>query len=260
MMAELTGRIALVTGGGRGIGRATAIALAAAGIDVAVAARSSVELEETAGEIRRLGRRAQALTCDVTRRDDIEQALESVRVSLGEPLILVNNAGIAAGAKLADTTDELWERTMAVNVNGAFYWTRAMMPAMLSAGWGRVINIASIAAKAAAPYMVAYAASKHALLGLTRAVASEVAAKGVTVNAICPGYVDTPMTEGSIENIHARTGRSPEQARKILEGFSPQGRLMTAEEVAAVAAFLCTEEARGINGQGIVLDGGGLQG
>jgi NAD(P)-dependent dehydrogenase (short-subunit alcohol dehydrogenase family) len=107
--------------------------------------------------------------------------------------------------------------------------------------------------------MVAYAASKHALLGLTRAVASEVASKGVTVNAICPGYVDTPMTEGSIENIHTRTGRTPEQARKILEGFSPQGRLMTAGEVASVAAFLCSDEARGINGQGIVLDGGGVQ-
>lgn len=259
MTAGLTGRIAVVTGGGRGIGRATAIALAAAGIDVAVAARSAAELENTANQIREMGRRAEALVCDVTRRGEIEQTLEKIRGSLGEPLILVNNAGIAAGAKLADTTDELWEQTMAVNVTGAFYWTRAMMPAMLAAGWGRVINIASIAAKAASPYMVAYSASKHALLGLTRAVASEVASKGVTVNAICPGYVDTPMTEGSIENIHARTGRSPEQARKILEGFSPQGRLMTAEEVAAVAAFLCTDEARGINGQGIVIDGGGVQ-
>jgi len=260
MTAALTGRIALVTGGGRGIGRATAIALAAAGVDVAVAARSADELEKTAEQIRRLGRRAEALVCDVTRREDIEGTLERVRHSLGEPSILVNNAGIAAGAKLSDTTDELWDRTMAVNVTGAFYWTRAIMPMMLKGGWGRVINIASVAAKAAAPYMVAYAASKHALLGLTRAVASEVAAKGVTVNAICPGYVDTPMTEGSIDNIQARTGRSQEDARKILEGFSPQSRLMTSEEVASIAAFLCTHEARGINGQGIVLDGGGFQG
>lgn len=260
MTEQLTGRIALVTGGGRGIGRAAALALAAAGADVAVAARSADQLEETTREIRRIGRRGEALVCDVTRRQDIDAVLAKLRASLGDPSILVNNAGIAAGAKLADTTDELWDRTIAVNVTGAFYWTRATMPIMLKAGWGRVINIASIAAKAAAPYMVAYAASKHALLGLTRAVASEVASKGVTVNAICPGYVDTPMTEGSIENIHARTGRSPEEARKILEGFSPQGRLMTPQEIASLVAFLCTDEARGINGQGIVLDGGGLQG
>jgi NAD(P)-dependent dehydrogenase (short-subunit alcohol dehydrogenase family) len=235
------------------------MALAAAGLDVAVVARSASEIEETADHVRQLGRRAEALVCDVTRRGDIEETLKKVMASLGVPSVLVNNAGIAAGAKLGETTDELWDRTMAVNVTGAFYWTRAVMPLMLKSGWGRVINIASIAARAAAPYMVAYAASKHALLGLTRAVASEVAAKGVTVNAICPGYVDTPMTEGSIENIHTRTGRSPEEARKILEGFSPQRRLMTATEVASVAAFLCTDEARGINGQGIVLDGGGLQ-
>jgi NAD(P)-dependent dehydrogenase (short-subunit alcohol dehydrogenase family) len=258
-MAELADRIAIVTGGGRGIGRAAAIALAHAGVDLAVVARSADEIAETADQVRRLGRRADALVCDVTRRGDIDETLRKALTSLGEPSILVNNAGIAAGAKLADTTDELWDRTMAVNVTGAFYWTRAVMPLMLKGGWGRVINIASIAARAAAPYMVAYAASKHALLGLTRAVASEVASRGVTVNAICPGYVDTPMTEGSIENIHTRTGRTPEQARKILEGFSPQGRLMTADEVASVAAFLCTDEARGINGQGIVLDGGGVQ-
>ena len=259
-MAELTGRVAIVTGGGRGIGRATAIALAAAGADVAVVARSRTELEETAGAVRRSGRRAEAFVCDVSQRTEVDETLRRVRESLGDPMILVNNAGIAAGAKLADTTDELWERTLRVNATGAFYWTRAVMPLMLQASWGRVINVASIAAKAAAPYMVAYAASKHALLGLTRAVASEVAARGITVNAVCPGYVDTPMTEGSIQNINARTGRSPDQARKILEGFSPQGRLMTVDEIAALVLFLCTEAARGINGQAIVLDGGGVQG
>jgi len=227
---------------------------------VAVAARSRHEIDETTEAVRHLGRRGESFVCDVAQGPDVEATLARVRETLGEPLILINNAGIASGAKLADTTDELWERTMRVNATGAFYWTRAVMPLMLKGGWGRVINVASIAAKAAAPYMVAYAASKHALLGLTRAVASEVASRGVTVNAICPGYVDTPMTEGSIQNINARTGRSPEQARKVLEGFSPQARLMTAEEVAGLAVFLCTEQARGITGQGIVLDGGGVQG
>ncbi|MDQ6883061.1 MAG: SDR family oxidoreductase [Candidatus Dormibacteraeota bacterium] len=259
-MTDLAGRVALVTGGGRGIGRATAIALAQAGADVAVVARSRTELDETAEAVRSEGRRGEVFVCDVTQRADVDATLVRARETLGEPLILVNNAGIATGAKLADTTDELWARTMQVNVTAAFYWTRAVMPLMLAAGWGRVINVASIAAKAAAPYMVAYAASKHALLGLTRAVSSEVASRGITVNAICPGYVDTAMTAGSIQNINARTGRSPEQSKKILEGFSPQARLMSAEEVAGLAAFLCTEAARGINGQGIVLDGGGVQG
>ncbi|GAC1481506.1 MAG: SDR family NAD(P)-dependent oxidoreductase [Candidatus Dormibacteria bacterium] len=258
-MADLSGRLALVTGGGRGIGRATGIALALAGADVAVVARSRAELEETAEAVRRLGRRGEGFVCDVSKRPEVDETLARVRKSLGDPVILVNNAGIAAGAKLADTTDELWEQTLRVNVTGAFYWTRAMMPLMLEAGWGRVINVASIAARAAAPYMVAYAASKHALLGLTRAVAAEVASRGITVNAVCPGYVDTPMTEGSIRNINARTGRSPEQAKKILEDFSPQRRLMTVDEIAALISYLCTDAARGINGQGIVLDGGGVQ-
>ena len=258
-MADLNGRVALVTGGGRGIGRATAMALAAAGADVAVAARSKGELEETVAAVRGSGRRAEAFVCDVTQRAQVDATVAAVREALGDPLILVNSAGIAAGAKLADTTDELWDRILRVNATGAFYCTRAVMPLMLQAGWGRVINMASVAARAAAAYIVAYAASKHALLGLTRAVAAEVATRGVTVNAICPGYVDTEMTEQSIRNINARTGRSPEQARTVLEGFSPQGRLMTADEVAGLAAFLCSDAARGITGQGIVLDGGAVQ-
>jgi NAD(P)-dependent dehydrogenase (short-subunit alcohol dehydrogenase family) len=130
---------------------------------------------------------------------------------------------------------------------------------MRQARWGRVVNIASVASKAGAPYLAAYTASKHALLGLTRAVAAEVAAQGITVNAVCPGYVDTAMTDASTTNIAAKTGRSEQDARKVLEGFSPQGRLMTVAEVAALASFLCSEAARGINGQGLVLDGGALQ-
>jgi NAD(P)-dependent dehydrogenase (short-subunit alcohol dehydrogenase family) len=130
---------------------------------------------------------------------------------------------------------------------------------MVEAKWGRVINVASIAAHAGAAYIAAYAASKHALLGLTRAVAEEVATRGITVNAVCPGYVDTEMTDRSAAFISLRTGREEQDARKILEDFSPQKRLMTAEEVAALATYLCSEAARGINGQGIVIDGGSIQ-
>jgi NAD(P)-dependent dehydrogenase (short-subunit alcohol dehydrogenase family) len=258
-VAELTGRIALVTGGGRGIGREAALALASAGADVAVAARSGNELADTVAAIRAAGRRGEAIVCDVTERVQVEAMIAQVTSALGEPLILVNNAGIAGSAKLTDTTDEMWDRMLRVNATGAFYCTRAVLPIMLQAKWGRIVNVASIAAKVGAPYIAAYAASKHALLGLTRAVAAEVATRGVTVNAVCPGYVDTGMTDASTANISEKTGRSEQDARKILEGFSPQGRLMTAGEVAALITFLCSQTARGITGQGILLDGGALQ-
>src|SRR5205823_577556 len=258
-MSELVGRIALVTGGGRGIGRAVALALAAEGADIAVAARSGDELEETVSSIRAAGRRGEAIVCDVTDRSNVEAMIGRVKTALGDPLILVNNAGIAASAKLTDTTDEMWDRMLRVNASGAFYCTRAVLPLMLAAKWGRIVNMASVAGRAGAPYIAAYTASKHALLGLTRAVAAEVASRGITVNAVCPGYVDTEMTDASAANIVKRTGRTEEDARKILEGFSPQGRLMTAPEVAAMTTYLCSEAARGINGQGIVIDGGALQ-
>jgi NAD(P)-dependent dehydrogenase (short-subunit alcohol dehydrogenase family) len=258
-MGELTGRIALITGGGRGIGREAALALAAAGADVAVAARSSNELMDTVAAIRALGPRGEAITCDVTERAQVDAMVARVKSALGDPLILVNNAGIAGSAKLTDTTDEMWDGMLRVNATGAFYCTRAVLPMMLQAKWGRIVNVASVAARSGAPYIAAYAASKHALLGLTRAVATEVATRGITVNAVCPGYVDTGMTDASAANISAKTGRSEQDARKILEGFSPQGRLMTTSEVAALITFLCSQAARGITGQGIVLDGGALQ-
>jgi NAD(P)-dependent dehydrogenase (short-subunit alcohol dehydrogenase family) len=259
-MPELTGRIALVTGGGRGIGRAVALSLAAAGADVAVTARSARELEETAAAIRAIGRRAEAIVCNVAERPQVDAMVARVRTALGDPLILVNNAGIAGSAKLSDTTDEMWEQMLRVNATGAFYCTRAVLPLMLEAKWGRIVSMASVTAKAGAPYIAAYTASKHALLGLTRAVAAEVASRGITANAVCPGYVDTEMTDASTANIVKRTGRTEQDARKILEGFSPQGRLMTAAEVAAMTTYLCSEAAKGINGQSIIIDGGALQG
>ncbi len=259
-MQDLAGRVALVTGAGRGIGRAVALALAAAGADVAAAARTAQQVEETAGTVRAVGRRSLALVCDVTKRAQVESAVAQVARELGPPLILVNNAGTGLSARLEETSDEMWDGMIRTNATGAFYFARAVMPFMRQAGWGRMINVASTAAREGKPYTAAYAASKHALLGLTRAAAAEVAAHGITVNAICPGYADTELTAASIRNIVARTGRTPDEALKALEGFSPQRRLITAEEVASLALFLCSEEARGINGQGLVVDGGGVQG
>lgn len=255
---KLENRIALVTGGGRGIGRAIALALARDGSRVVLAARTAQQVEDTAAQI---GDEEVALpvVCDVSDVASVQLMFSRVSVKFGRgPDILVNNAGIAESAPLAKTDDDLWQRHVAINLSGTFYCTRAAIPAMIERGWGRVINIASIAGKTGAPYIAAYSASKHGVLGLTRSIAMEVAAKGITVNAICPGYVDTDMTTRGIENVTAKTGRSAEQALEVLKKMSPQNRLITVEEVAALAVLLASEEGRGINGQAINIDGGSV--
>jgi len=244
----LDNKLALITGGGRGIGRAIAMLFAQHGARVAVAARTREQVDSVAQEI---GSSARALVCDVSSPESVTQMFADIR-----PDILVNNAGIAESAPFVNTSDELWQRHLAINLSGTFYCTRAALPAMLEQRWGRIINIASIAAKAGAPYIAAYAASKHGVLGLTRSVALEVASSGVTVNAICPGYVDTEMVERGVERITARTGRSAEEALDALKRMSPQNRLVTPEEVASLAWLLASEDGRGINGQGINIDGG----
>lgn len=248
-------KTALITGGGRGIGRAIALAFAREGMRIAVAARTAEQVEQVAQEI---GNGAIGLVCDVSDPESVTRMFTELGERLGDADILVNNAGIAESATLVTTTDEFWHRHLAVNLSGTFYCTRAALPAMLKKGWGRVINIASIAGKTGAPYIAAYSASKHGVMGLTRSVALEVAATGITVNAICPGYVETDMVSRGIERITTKTGRTAEEALDSLKKMSPQNRLVTAEEVAAVALLLASDEGRGINGQGINIDGGSV--
>jgi len=244
---SLTGRRVLVTGGGRGIGRAIALRLAESGASVLVAGRTVAEIEETA---RATG--GAALVLDVTDR----AALSGLRERTGAVDVLVNNAGIAGSAAYDRTGDAMWDEMLAVNVTAAFLLCRAFLPEMAKAGWGRVINIASNAGLTGYSYTAAYCASKHALVGLTRALATEVAKSGVTVNAVCPGFVKTRMTEEAVARIVKKTGRSEADATKSLEGMSPQGRLVEPEEVAHVVASLCEEAARAIHGQALVVDGG----
>lgn len=251
--------MAWITGGGRGIGRACALALAQAGHDVALSARSEDELRRAAEDCGKLGVRAIPVPVDLTDAKAVQRAHGEVQRDLGAPAVLVNGAGIAKSAPFLRTTEELMQAHWRVNVLGVLHATQASLPAMLEAGWGRVVNVASTAGKVGAPYISAYAASKHALLGLTRSLAMEVASKGVTVNAVCPGYVDTPMTDATIENMTRLTGMSREDALGKLRAMSPQKRLLDPEEVAALVAYLASPDARGVNGQAITIDGGGVQ-
>ena len=252
----LNSKIALITGGGRGIGRAIALAFAREGARVVVSSRTADQVEAVAKEI---GGEAVALVCDVADPDSVNTLFSRAQQVLGRgPDILVNNAGIAESATLVNTDDELWHRHLNTNLSGTFYCTRAALPSMIQKRWGRIINVASIAGKTGAPYISAYAASKHGVLGLTRSVAHDLATVGITANAICPGYVDTEMVSRGIEKIKSRTGRSEEEALETLKNMSPQHRLVTVEEVAAIALLLASDEGRGINGQAINVDGGSL--
>ncbi len=258
MTDSLTGHVALVTGGSKGIGKAIALALAEVGADVAICARKMAELEPVVEAVQAKGRHAFATTCDVTDAEPVNRLPVAVGEALGPIDILVNNAGASESHKFVGHPDDLWARMMEINLTSVYRVCKAVVPGMIERKWGRIIIIASISSKVGARYVAAYTASKHGVLGLMRALAVELNPYHITVNAICPGYVDSPMTDANIASMMSRTGKSETEVRKILEATSPQNRLITPDEVAAVAVMLAGEAARGITAQAINVDGGAL--
>ncbi|MEO7910386.1 MAG: SDR family oxidoreductase [Roseiflexaceae bacterium] len=253
-MGTLDSKVALVTGGGRGIGRAIALALAGAGAAVVITGRNIGKLEAVRAEIAASGAAALALACDVADSDAVAAAFGQARAALGPIDILVNNAGITASVKFADTDDATWERIMRVNASGPFFCCRAAVPDMIERGAGRIINIASYAALSGIPYSSAYSASKHALLGLTRSLALELARHGITANAICPGWVETDMMQSAVDTIVTKTGRSTDAARAGILALAGQPRMLVPEQVAAVALRLAGPEGASTSGQAVMVE------
>lgn len=236
----LSGKHAVVTGGGRGIGLAIARALKTAGANVSVVSRSAPDT----------GDGFFLASADVSDDASVANAFERCSAANGPVAILVNNSGIAQGAPLKRTDKALWDRIIATNLTGTYLCSRLVIEEMLAANWGRIVNVASIAGLFGAPYITAYTASKHGVIGFTRALAAEMEGSGVTVNAICPGYTETDMMEQAVSNIVGRTGLDAQQARLQLAQTNPGGRLVTPAEIAQAALALCES---GENGSEIVL-------
>lgn len=246
-------RHALVTGGGSGIGAAIAEALVAAGMRVTITGRRLEVLQTLAA---RHPGKMQAVVADVTNADAVARAFATAKAAFGPVQILVNNAGQAHSAPFLKTDAALWQQMLDVNLSGTFHCTQAALPDMLAAQWGRIVNVASTAGLAGYAYVAAYCAAKHGVVGLTRALALEVAKKGITVNAVCPGYTETDILRESIANVMAKTGRTEEQARAEFAAGNPQGRIVQPDEVADTVRWLCGQAAASITGQSIAVCGG----
>jgi NAD(P)-dependent dehydrogenase (short-subunit alcohol dehydrogenase family) len=249
-----TGRVCLVTGASRGIGAAVAAALSGDGHRVALLGRDGAALD---GIRAALPGPALSVVADVTDADAVAAAFDRIEQEWGPVEVLVCSAGAGVAAPIVDTTDEDWSRMLELNLTAPFRLIRRALPSMTAGGWGRIVVIASVVAKRGEAQVAAYTASKHGVLGLVRAAAAELARSGVTVNAVCPGYVDTPMTDATVEAIAARSGRKPDEARAALARRQPIGRLIEPDEVAQAVRFCVANAA--VTGQGINVDGGTVQ-
>lgn len=253
MSESLAGRHAVVTGATRGIGAVIAQALVVAGARVTLMGRDAATLSGVAAD---LGLQAHAVTVDVADAASIQQAFAAARERFGPVSILVNNAGQAATAPVSKLTLDEWQRLLAVNLTGTFLCAQQVLPDMLAAHSGRIVNIASTAALRGYAYVSAYAAAKHGVLGFTRSLALEVATQGITVNAVCPGFTDTAIVRDGIAQVMAKTGRKESEVRAIFTGSNPQRRLIQPEEVASSVLWLVSEGAKGVNGAAISISGG----
>jgi NAD(P)-dependent dehydrogenase (short-subunit alcohol dehydrogenase family) len=251
------GRHALVTGAGSGIGRAVALALAASGHRVSLAGRRAGPLEEVGREIAATGGTSAVVDgFDVADPRAVEQGVARALEAGGDVAVLVNCAGEAPSAPFDKTGLDLWNRVIGINLTGAFLVTQALLPSIRRAGNGRIVHVASTAGLTGYAYVSAYCASKHGLVGLTRALALELARTDVTVNAVCPGFTDTPLIAGAVETIAGKTGRSRDEARASLARVNPQGRLVTPQEVADTVLWLVSEKSSAVTGQAIPVAGG----
>ena len=257
-MDGLADKIVLVTGGSSGIGAAIASEFANRGCRVAITARDPQRLGTAVDKMAQNGAQIRAITCDVTRRGQVRQLRDSIREVWGNVQILVNNAGIARAVSFADMTDVTWDQTLETNLTGAYNCCKAFLPGMVEAKWGRIINIASTTAKVGYSHVTAYTASKHGLLGLTRSLALETAQIGVTVNAICPGYVDDERTRDNARIMADKTGKRVDDILRLFAASAPQNRLIEADEVASLACFIAAPEMSGMTGQAINVDGGAV--
>ena len=255
LAAPLAGKHAVVTGASRGIGAAIAAALVRDGARVTLLGRDATSLQgvsETLGG----ADRAFGVAADIADAGSVQHAFAAARGHFGAVQLLINNAGQGASAKFTDTDEALWHRLMGVNLTGTYLCTRHAVTDMLAQGYGRIVNIASIAGLRGGAYLSAYATSKHAVIGLTRSLALEYAARNITVNAVCPGFVDTDMVKDAIANIKKKTGRSDSEALATLVATNPQRRLVQPAEVADTVMWLCRPGSESVNGQSIVLAGG----
>jgi NAD(P)-dependent dehydrogenase (short-subunit alcohol dehydrogenase family) len=258
MSGLLAGQHALITGGGRGIGAAIARVLAGEGARVTLVGRDAATLDAAAQALTAEvpGSEAHAVVADVSDAAAVAAAAAQARGRLGPVHILINNAGQAGSAPFLKTDELLWNRMLAVNLTGTYLCTRAVLPDMLQAKSGRIVNVASTAGLRGYAYVTAYTASKHGVVGLTRALALELAANGITVNALCPGYTDTDIVRDAVRTIVKETGRSAEQARALLARTNPQHRLIQPQEVAQAALWLCRPDMGSVTGQCLTIAGG----